>query len=232
MRFIDTIFSHVWDISQWFLMLYQDSSDIPGVGWLLSPVFFALHKSFWNMLDPIAHFYSWAYAVNEAINEVITSSTIFDLLRTWINYAEDAWFWIQNSGTMITNIIESWWTGVAGDILAWIDLANYNVRSLIGQVEASLGDLRSSWDNFWTITWPAHVADLANIRSSWDSFSSSILPDLATWAGSQALIETTLRAWFPFYDELVGYWSGIRDLFTDPEDYLVRKLESMLERFW
>jgi hypothetical protein len=228
----DRIFSLVWDISDYFYRAYQEASDwIWPFSYIQYP-FYSLYRAFWSLLWPIADLGDWLGDLDDRIADVMDRAGVLSLLRTWINYAEAAWDWISDSWRNVTSIVASWWSGTSSMVLAWIDQVRDYARVLVDQVRASLGDLRSSWDNFWTISWPTMLSDLGGLRSSWESFLSSTLPNLATWTGSQALIETTIRTFFPFYDELVQFWSGIREFFSDPEAYLVRKLETMLERFW
>ncbi len=232
MRFTDRIFSLFWDISDYFYNAYKTASDWIWPFNAIQYPLYALYRAFWSLLDPIAAMGEWLGDMDDRLVGFLDRAGILSLLQTWLTYAEDSWYWIRNSWSNILDVIRAWWTGVAGDVLAWIDQARDFAATLVAGVMEDLGMLRSSWDNFWTTTWPAMLSDLGMLRSSWESFLSSTLPNLATWTGSQALIETTLRSWFPFYDELVQFWSGIRDLFSDPEGYLVRKLETMLVRFW
>jgi len=232
MSFVDRIFNLVWDISDYFYAAWNEARDWIWPFSMLQYPLYALSDAFWSLLTPVAQFADWTWDVSQSLNDFLDRSGILSFLRTWLNYAEWAWYWILDHVSIIVGILEAWWSGTSSTVLAWIDAALSGAQALINQVVADLGNLRTAWDNFWTITWPALVADLGGLRSSWESFVSSTLPGLATWTGSQSLIESTLRTWFPFYDELAALWGEIRDMFTDPEDYLLRKLETMLARFW
>jgi len=64
------------------------------------------------------------------------------------------------------------------------------------------------------------LASFNNLKSSYDSFVISTLPGLATWAGVGSLVESTLREWLPFYDDLSRLWTSIAEFIVDPWGYL------------
>ncbi len=232
MAFTDRIFSLLWDISDDFYNAYL---EVKGWIWpfnLLQYPLNALSWAFWDLLTPIADLGDWIASSNIDIVGILTSSQIFALLGTWLDYAEDAWAWVFNAWWNVRAIIDGWWISTSGIVLAWIDSAAASVQTLINQASAFLAELRSEWDNFWTMTWPNFLSDFWNLRTAWDSFLSVTLPGLATWDGIGSLVESTLRSWFPFRDELAALWGEIRTMFADPEDYLIKKLETALDRFW
>ncbi|KKL86587.1 hypothetical protein LCGC14_1943220 [marine sediment metagenome] len=159
----------------------------------------------------------------------LDSSGVLALLSSWIAQAEAAWDWVRWADWNVWDIVTAWWSSTILTVQGWIDTAIAGGQTLINQVASSLATLQSTWDNFWTLTWPALVADLGGLRSSWDNFLVNILPTLASASGVQSLINSTLTTWLPFYDDLVNLWGEIALFFTNPLDYLAARLESW---FW
>ena len=62
--------------------------------------------------------------------------------------------------------------------------------------------------------------DIGGLRSLWDNFVTTTLPGLATWAGVGSLVESTLKEWLPFYDDLRRLWTSIAEFIVDPWGYL------------
>ena len=232
MWFMSNIIQLCNDAAGWLYEIYLDIYGWPYPFWLAARSFLDLSYIFAGLAWRFSEFNDWLIWAGDKIESILSSGDILSFLSTWLDYATWAWTWVFNAIDNVTDIIDSWWTSIGSIVQGWIDQAKDYALGLVDQVEDSLANLRSSWDDFWTLTWPDLVADIGGLRSSWDSFLATTLPGLATWIGVQDLIESTIRTWFPFYDELVQFWSGIRDFFSDPEDYLVRKLETMLERFW
>lgn len=229
MRFLDRIFSLVWDIQDFFSLA---GFIVEGWIWpfnLLAGVLYGLAWAVGQLLDPIASFSDWTVDIGDRVGNILSSIDIIGLLSPWLVYAENAWNWVLNAGPNVRGIISSWWSSAWLSVMAAVDQVKEEALGLVGQLELSLADLRKSWADFWTLTWPAMLADMGGLRSSWENFLSTSLPGLATWTGTSALIESTLRSWFPFYDDLVATWSDIALFFTDPLEYLTARLETW---FW
>jgi len=232
MRFIDDIFSLVWDIAQWFYLLYQDSKDIPIVGWLISPVFYAIHRAFWLMTTPIAQWYNWTYNVNEKLGEAFSWDTVKSLILSWLPDLEKVIAWWSDWWQQILWSIEEWWLGVQTAVKEWIAAATEGLNSLI-----------VAWDNFWTITWPELTGELANLRGEWNNFWSITYPTLVsfswlgTWfAGKLLEIQGLINSAFTVRESFWAGWQDWRDkvteFFTDPEEWLYKAADRIIERFW
>lgn len=198
-KFVDAIFSLVWDISTFFNNAYETVSDWVWPFYYLANPLYWIKLAFWNLLTPIAHFGDWVNDVADKVSDILGPEGIISLLRTWLTYAENAWSWISNAFSNVWNIIDTWWTTAKTTVQGWIDIAKQAVISLLDTVSKSLASLQTAWDNFRTIT----------------------LPTLATGKVVSDLINSSLRTWFPFYDDLVKLWDGIKAFFVNPFDWLL-----------
>ncbi len=221
----DPIFDLLWEISDLFWDAYTEVNTwVWPFNKLADPLYW-LSWRFWDWLTPIANLGDWIDGIAGQLAGFLDASGILALLSDWITQAEAAWNWVRYAAWNIWNEIADWWASTSLTVQGWIDSAIAGVQTLINQVFTSLGNLRTEWDNFWTLTWPSLVADLGGLRSAWENFLTVTLPGLASWPGIQSLIDSTLSTWFPFYDDLVNLWGTISNFFTGPFDWLAARLE-------
>lgn len=232
MFFMTWIVDRLNYISSLFYELYIDSLY---AGWpleILADWFLSISNYFADLALDFSDFGSWVNSVTDQIAGFLNWTNIWSNLISWVPNIEALNTWFYTWWDNVLTVVNTWWTSTMEEVQGWIDAVRNYALALYDNLLATVNYLSETWDNFWTITWPALVADLGGLRSSWESFLSTTLPDLATWAGVGSIVESTIQNYFPFYDELVSLWGGILEMFTDPEDYLIKKLETALERFW
>lgn len=210
MAWLDGIFSLIWAVSDIFLDAYFTVRDWWAPFNLLQYPLLYLHQVFWSLLTPIARFHDWAMGVEARVQSIISAADIWSILATPIKWATDSWNWVINAFSNVYFIVGVWWNTAGQTVLAWVSEAKSFAQSLVNNVITWLGNLQTSWDNFWT----------------------EIFPTLATWTGVSTLIESAIKSWFPFYDDLVALWGSIAEFFADPQQYVYNKLDEFFERFW
>ena len=220
MWFIDRIFSLVWDITFFFEDLYYNSGDIPIVGQILANIFWAIMEAFWGLLTPIAQFGDWVNDTSSKVANILSWATIWSYILSYVpnllairDWFSDRWNWFQQN-------VSTWWETKKTDVQGWISTAVQPFNSML-----------TAWTGFWGSTWPAWVTSFNSLKSAWDNFWSYTFPNLVSftwlttwWAARlldvQGLIDSALKTWFPFYDDLVKLWGDIALFFTDPLEYL------------
>lgn len=226
---IDYIVGIILNIATFFLGIYLEVKDWVFPFNLIAPFFLDI----WFALVDIAVFVralgDWIENIYVIIADFLTSGEIWDFFRQWFEWAEWAWNWVSDAFGNVWDIITSWWSTTQLTVIGWIDTAIAGVEALLGVVESGLASLQTSWDDFWTITWPQWMSAFTDLASAWDNFWVNIFPTLATWSGVSDLIETALKEWFPWYDDLVKIIDEVFAFFANPLDYLVDKLETW---FW
>lgn len=229
MRWVDNIFSFVWDISQLFLDAYQ---EVKGWWWpfnLLQHPLYGLFRVFWNLLTPIAHFGDWVDDVWNKVQNILTTEGVLGLLKGWFPWLEGVGSWFANRWKWFTTTVGDWWDTTKPTVLGWIDTAKQLAKDLVASIQKELSQVHTSWDNFWTLTWPQWTKTLDTLSSSFGNFWTITLPGLITGKAAGDLIDSTLKDWFPFYDDLAQLWGEVKLFFTNPLDWLVSKLEDW---FW
>ena len=212
--FIDLIWTLVWNISDLFLQWYYEAADWTFIGSYVSQVCLWVSQLFWSLLTPIANFHDWAVNLENEIATFITTIDIWDILAEPIKWATDAWAWVRYASLYMQDAIDAWWSWVSLTIQSWIDTAIQGVQGLVDNVTTWLGNLQTTWDNFWTLTWPEWMSAFDSLATSWDNFWVVTYPTLLTAFQADGLIDSKLTEWFPFY-------STISEFFANPLDWLL-----------
>lgn len=210
MKWVDNIFSFVWDISDWFLDAYLEVS-----GWIwpfnhLKYPLYGLYKVFWGLLNPIAHFGAWARDIWLKVEDIISEWDIWSILSVPIRWAEDAWNWVRYAWINVLNLIGDWWGSTSCIVLGWIDVAKQWLSDRIEEVKALASKTSSDLSNFFTVT----------------------LPQLVGWGELDSIIISYLRTWFPMYNSFCLLWDSIEEFFADPLEWIYNRLEDFFERYW
>ncbi len=210
-NFVDSIFSTVWDIGSWFHQAHYTAS-----GWvwpfsLISTPLYWLYQLSFNLLTPIAHFGDWVSAVSTKVSSVLTSVDIIGLLRTWLTYAENAWQWVSNAWTNVTDIMTTWWSSTSQIVKAWIAETLNTALTQIASLHTTLMQFKAGWDDFRTATLPrlADWSGVDSLISSWFKASAPLWEGWQQWRGQVAEFFGNPFEWL---------WSRFTDWFLGPEE--------------
>jgi hypothetical protein len=176
--------------------------------------------------------WSWWDNLTDTIARFITQSWLYDFMSDPLAKINQLWTWFLDRWSNVEVIILGWWEGTK-------TLVNDFIAALIAEATAwiterldELGVVKVAWDNFWTITWPVLQDNLSP-----DAIWRSILYRLEEWGigKDQAMSDGMDAKINPLIAEVEHHttWlDTIKELFEDPEEWLVKKIEAMLERFW
>ncbi len=220
MRFIDDIFSFVWDISDFFYNAYLEVKGwIVPFSYLKTPLL-ALSDVFWSMLTPIAQLGDWADDVAYKVGQILSITQIRSALSTWLDYAEWAWDWVSDAYSNITSIVNSWWSTASQTVQVWIDDAVRTTLSQIDAVRTTLTQIAASWDSF-----KAKIPSIDAVLSWWGNWLGNVTSAINTWwlgalKDVQGLIDSAFIA-------RASFWSGwqetrdkVLEFFQDPLEFL------------
>jgi len=210
MWWIDQIFTIIWNISEWFRSIGQITSTWVYPFSFISTPFFAITSLFQSWLDPITNFGNWADDVWARVQQILDENGILGLILWVFPWLTDVGNWFAIRWEWFITQITDWWSVAQLTVQSWIEIAGQTLQTLIDNLTSGLAYLRATWDTFITVT----------------------LPTLANWEGVSNLIETRLRIWFPFYDDLTNILSEFKEFFADPLDWVYNKLDEFFERFW
>jgi len=181
----------------------------PPFNYLAGP-FLWVSDRFIDLAANFTSFMAWVWWAQDWISKILSWDTILSLIQPYLDWVIYAYNWVINAYNFVKGWIEDWWLATKTTVQGWIDVATQGFATL-----------RTEWDNFWKVTFPKLV----------DTFS---LEDW--WTGKlfavDGLIGSKLAEWFPFYNDLAGLWEDIKLFFTDPLDWVYKKLDEFFERYW
>jgi len=174
----------------------------------------------------------WYDYVTDRIADVISLDSIYNYFRDYFAYAVYAFNWVTNALNNVTSIITFWWS-----------YTQYTVKNWITAATQGFSELRVAWDTFWTITFPSWITELQRIDAALNNFFLVTLPTLFDikyadeWWNSKFSDVLTIVS--TAFTEREGFWAGWQDwrdkvteFFTDPEEWLYKAFDRIIERFW
>ena len=232
MAFINWIVQRLNDASDLFYSIYLEIYYWLSPFDAIAPVFYEVCLIF-NRLA--WSFYDFGLWVNDTTQKLTTFFNELDLeawFKDWKGKILDAWNWWRDKWSWFRQEAGEWWDDKKQDVQDWIAIATEGLDSL-----------KVAWGNFWNITFPEWTGKLDNLKGEWDNFWTATLPNLVSFQGLTTwwnerlkdiddLTTTRLTTWFPFYDSLAELWNSIEEFFTDPEDWLYKAADRIIERFW
>jgi len=219
-------------IGDFFYELYLDCYY---AGWpleVLDSWFYAICELFYNLAWDFHDFNLWLDYAAGKITEILSYSDMWSYFGYWFDRAEWAWSWVTDSFWNVWNIVDDWWSSTRYDVLAWIEDAVSGVRTLIDQANIWLASLQSAWDDF-----KGRIPTIDQLIYWWGNWSGNVLTTIDTWwTGTLLEVQGLIDSAFIIRSDFWSGWQDWRDkvteFFTDPEDWLYKSLDRIIERFW
>lgn len=232
MWFLDNIVIWLDNIRGHFLDAYFEVS-----GWvfpfyyLATPIYW-LYWSFYQLTFYFSHFNVWVDDTVTKLRTILSIESITSYFSTWINYATSAWKWVSNSFAEVNAIVLTWWSTARLEVQCWIADARLWLQLRLDDFTHLVSDVLSWWDDFKDM-----IPSISEILLWFADWWAKILSPLTSWWNERLLdirnlMQSELRDWFPFYDELAGLWNDIKLFFTDPLEWLYDRAEEFFDRFW
>jgi hypothetical protein len=214
-------------IRDWFLWATQaliiaalEAYSWPLVGNWLGDTFNNLSTFTSHVAGELWDASNWYEEISGKVSDYLSWDTIWSYILSYVPNLTQLRDWFYSWWSNVSSVIASWWTATMVEVRGWIAIAVQPFNSML-----------AAWANFWNSLWPQLVGGFNSLKSAWDNFWLVTFPNLVnftwltTWWNSklldvQALIDSTIKAWFPFYDDLVRLWNDIAEFFTNPLGYL------------
>lgn len=219
-------------LSEYFYDAYLEILALPWPLWMAAWPFYMVSWTCAEIANHFWHMYSYFGWIEQELRKILNWPLIWSRIRIYVPNILEIRDWFYYWREWVNYQIGQWWSVAQGTVWDWMRMWGDWASAWFEWFDASLVDLRSSWNSFWLITWPEMLSDLGGLRTAWEDFLSGIVPDLATWTGVSDLVESAFRTWFPFYDNLASLWGGIQEFFVDPEEWLYKSFDRIIERYW
>lgn len=175
-----------------------------------------------NALDWGVSAYNLARSIIDTFKDRVTAA-ISGVINS-VNYALN---WIYSWPSRIA----SWWDGAKGDFKDWVRTLLYDVNSAISSVGRTANSLSTKWQDFVTSTLPG-LLDWSWVRSF---FGAGIASISDWWRPQRDQLrderQAELQPVIERVNEHDSWLDSVRELFSDPEKWLLDRIESMLARF-
>uniref|UniRef100_A0A6M3XWG6 Uncharacterized protein n=1 Tax=viral metagenome TaxID=1070528 RepID=A0A6M3XWG6_9ZZZZ len=223
MRWVDDIFSLIWDISEWFYDCYIEANTWVYPFRYVATPFYYLYRSFWNLLTPIAQFSDWVYDVQQKVTGILSFADIWTEFSKWFKWAEWAWSWVLDASLIINYYISNWWSSASLTVQSWISEARTYAESLVAGAMVIVTNLQAAWDAF-----KGKIPSIDAVVAWWGNWSGELLSVINTWwTGALLEVQVLINSAFTVRESLWSGWQDWRDqvidFFTDPVEFLWAK---------
>ena len=232
MWFMTWIINRLNDISGFFYDLYLDCYTI---GWPVEPIgiwFYYLSDWFSKLAWNFGDFSTWVSDVAAKVANILNWTTVWSNIISIVPNLEAIRDWFYSWWVWVDQRVTDWWSSTSTTVIGWIDAAKDWAKLWIDWLDERINSFLVVWSDFVNITWPQFTTQLSSLLAAWSTFITITLPTLPNWLDIDKLINDTLKRWFPFYDGLSRLWDSIAEFFTDPEEWLYKSLDRIIERFW
>lgn len=232
MSFMTWIVSRLNYIGDFFYELYLECYYAGFPLDILDSWFYAICELFYNLAWDFYDFSEWVNSVQAKVADILSWSTIWSYILSYVPNLIDIRDWFYYWWENVLDVVVSWWSTTYLVVQGWIEIA----------VEG-LDDLKVAWSNFWNITLPELLSNLNSLRAEWDNFWTYTLPNLldiswlTTWWSArlidiQSLIDSAFLLRSSFWEGWQDWRDKVTEFFTDPEDWLYKAADRIVERFW
>ena len=207
-------------VASYLYGIYQQAS-----GWIwpfsaVAPLFYYLSSLFGTLALLFSYFITLVNNLISRVAEILSWNMIWELIQSYVPNLTQIRDWFYSWWYYVSSVVISWWEATGVTVQGWINIAVQPFNTLL-----------TAWNNFWNSLWPQLVGSFYSLRSAWENFWLVTLPTLVsyTWLGTwwvsrlldvMGLIDSSLRSYFPNYDELVRLWGSIAEFAANPLEYL------------
>ena len=232
MQFLNSIVNWLESASDTFYDAYLTvSSWIYPFGLLATPLY-SLHQASHYSAYYFNQFSNWLSDASQKLSRILEWTIIRSYILSWLPSLEAISNWFSIRWDWLRQELEAWWLSVKPMVQGWITIAIQG-----------LSVLKVEWANFLATTWKQLEQAFDKLSASWHNFWTVVFPNLVNfqwldiwWQGKlrelNSLIESKLKIWFPFYDDLAEVLNEIKQFFANPIDWIGNKFMDWLEERW
>jgi len=232
MWFMNSIISRLNEISGFFYSIYLEVLGWIPPFWYAAGFFYSLHSTFVGLSWAFYSFNQWVSDVAAKVAGILSYTNIYSYFQSYFTAALNAWNWVINAFNNIWSIVDNWWSSAQYIVLAWIDDAKSYAASLVAGVNSWLVTLQGAWDSF-----KGRIPTIDELIYWWSNWTGYVLSAIDTWwTGTVLEVQNLLDSAFlerePFWAGWQDWRDKVTEFFSDPEDWLYKAADRIIERFW
>jgi len=218
--------------SGFFYQVYLETLDWVYPFWLISDFFYALAQTCADLSWDFSDFNEWVTAISDRILGILNWETIWSYIISYVPNLFEIRDWFYYWLDYVTQAIDNWWLSAQATVRGWIDAAKDWTFLWVEYLQGQIDELRVMIENIpgavpglsvlleWFTNWPGHIISVVN---TW-------------WTGALTEVQGLINSAFIVRESLWAGWQDWRDkvteFFTDPEDWLYKSADRIIERFW
>ena len=230
--FFPAIVSWLDGVSAFFYSLYLET-----LGWwalpdFVSDLFYSLSGAFSSLAWNFSDFATAWYDAVDKLKLILNWDTIWDYIT---ERAGQIWEKIQALPDFLIPIVREipkWYDFFISEAQKLIDVLWDKAKLWIDWLDERLNSFLVVWSDFINITWPQFTTQLSSLLAEWSTFITITLPQLPNWLDIEALIQSWAKSLEPFWAGWQDWRDKVTEFFTDPEDWLYKSVDRIIERYW
>lgn len=232
MDFLDFIVTRLNQVSSFFYDMYLETYSWAWPFHHISTPLYRVHELFNGLAWDFSNFNIWVSDTVTKLRAILSWDTIWSYILSIIPNIQSLNTWWTNWTGNVWNVVTNWWASTQTLVQGWINDAKQYLQTQVNSLNVWVTNLEADVNELLS-----QVPSINEILAWFGNWWANILAKIQGWWNERlidvnALIDSTLRDWFPFYDELAELWSDIKLFFTDPQQWLYNGLDEFFERFW
>jgi len=219
-------------VSGFFYLAYLETLDWVYPFWLLSDFFYSLAQVFADLSWDFYDFNVWVTHISDRIPGILSWGTIWSFIVGQVPNLEEIRDWFYSWWSNVYGVVTEWWSSTSTTVLGWIDAVYDWARLWIDYLQDQVDELRVMIQNI-----PGAIPDLSVILEWFINWTGNVTMVINTWWFStltsvQSLIDSAFVIRTDFWAGWQDWRDKVTEFFTDPEDWLYKSLDRIVERFW
>lgn len=232
MRFIDWIIEELWNAADWFHEAYYEVKDWIWPFYLLKYPLYGLYGAFMWLAIGFSDFNEWIADIAGKVAAILSFDDIYSYFRDLFNAALNAWAWVADSFWNVWDIVTTWWAVTSSTVLDGIAALRDWALSFLNYLQEQIYALNVRVSEVIEL-----IPDVSEFMGWFSDWWGNILANLGTWWDDRLLdIQGLIDSAFKTRESFWAGWQEWRDkvieFFTDPEDWLYKAADRIIERFW
>ena len=229
---VDNIIYQLDRLKGYFLNAYNIVSDWVWPFYYLASPLWSIYYAFHYLSIFFAQFNTTLDIIVDSLKTLVSWPTVWNNILSYVPNLLYISQWFYRWVTEVAYQISRWWNSTQQTVQGWITIAKQYLQTQIDSLVVALTNLQASVNELL-----AQIPSINEILAWFSNWWARILSPLTSWWNERlqdvnSLIDSALREWFPFYNDLVELWSDIKLFFTDPLQWLYNELDEWFERFW
>ena len=232
MDFMHWIVQRLNYISDFFYDLYLDCYY---VGWpldVLDTWFYYISDYFSKLAWHFSDFGTWVNDVAAKVLDILNWSTIWSYILSYVPNLTEISDWFYYWWDYVTQVVDTWWTSTSTTVLAWIDEAKQWTQIWIDYLQSQVYALGVRIDDILAL-----IPDMSEIQAWFTNWTGNVSQVINTWwSGAILEVQGLIDSAFTIRESFWAGWQDWRDqvteFFTDPEDWLYKSVDRIIERYW